>query len=120
MTDHGHSDGLMHWHNEYIHRTLQRPGSVAYKSPDEAVEQMSGEGSAAVIGTPEPLAPLVVATAPAAPFWGGAHDEGRASFSPGRREVMFPSLPFVFCGLAATSSGQRAPCPVKWAAIFQG
>ena len=74
----------------------------------------------AIIGTPEPLAPFVVATAPTAPFWGGVHDEGRASFSPGRREAKLPSLPFVFCGLAATSSGQRAPCPVKWAAIFQG
>src|SRR5207249_5940800 len=45
--------------NEYIHGTLQRPGSVAYKSPDEAVEQMSGEGSAAVIGTPDDLVQMI-------------------------------------------------------------
>jgi limonene 1,2-monooxygenase len=51
--------GLMRWHNEYIHGTLQRPGSVAYKSPDEAVEQISGEGSAAVIGTPDDLVKMI-------------------------------------------------------------
>src|SRR5437762_1560118 len=41
--------GLMRWHNEYIHGTLKRPGSVAYKSPEEAVDEMGGPGSAAVI-----------------------------------------------------------------------
>jgi limonene 1,2-monooxygenase len=51
--------GLMRWHNEYIHGTLQRPGSVAYKSPDEAVEQIGGEGSAAVIGTPDDLVKMI-------------------------------------------------------------
>ena len=51
--------GLMRWHNEYIHGTLQRPGSVAYKSPNEAVEQISGEGSAAVIGTPDDLVKMI-------------------------------------------------------------
>jgi len=51
--------GLMRWHNEYIYGTLQRPGSEPYKSPDEAVEQMSGEGSAAVIGTPDDLVKMI-------------------------------------------------------------
>ena len=45
----------MRWHNQYIHGTLQRKGSVAYKSPDEALERMSGEGSEVVIGTPDDL-----------------------------------------------------------------
>src|SRR5258707_5210416 len=51
--------GLMRWHNEYIHGTLQRPGSVAYKSPDAAVDEMSGAGSAAVIGTPDDLVKMI-------------------------------------------------------------
>jgi limonene 1,2-monooxygenase len=51
--------GLMHWHNQYIHATLQRPGSVAFKSPDDAIEQMSGPGSAAVIGTPDELVKMI-------------------------------------------------------------
>ena len=51
--------GLMRWHNQYIHATLQRPGSVAYKSPDEAIEQISGAGSAAVIGTPDDLIKMI-------------------------------------------------------------
>jgi limonene 1,2-monooxygenase len=51
--------GLMRWHNEYIVGTLQRPGAEPYKSPDDAVEQMSGEGSAAVIGTPDDLVKMI-------------------------------------------------------------
>jgi limonene 1,2-monooxygenase len=49
----------MRWHNQYIHGTLQRPGSVPYKSPDAAVDEMSGEGSAAVIGTPDDLVKMI-------------------------------------------------------------
>ena len=51
--------GLMRWHNQYIHATLQRPGSVAYKSPDDAIEQMTAPGSAAVIGTPDDLVKMI-------------------------------------------------------------
>ncbi|MBN9090846.1 MAG: LLM class flavin-dependent oxidoreductase [Reyranella sp.] len=51
--------GLMRWHNEYIHATLQRPGSVAFRSPDDAIEQMTGPGSAAVIGTPDDLVKMI-------------------------------------------------------------
>src|SRR4051794_21811023 len=47
------------WRQQYIHGTLQRPGSVAYKSPEAAVEEMSGEGSAAVIGTPDDLVKMI-------------------------------------------------------------
>jgi limonene 1,2-monooxygenase len=52
--------GLMRWHNEYIVATLQRPGAVAFKSPDDAVEQTAlAPGSAAVIGTPDDLVKLI-------------------------------------------------------------
>ena len=52
--------GLMRWHNEYIHGTLQRPGSVAFKSPEAAVEERrSSQGSAAVIGTPDDLVKMI-------------------------------------------------------------
>jgi limonene 1,2-monooxygenase len=51
--------GLMRWHNEYIHGTLQRPGSTAYTSPDAAVDEMGGPGSAAVIGTPDDLVKMI-------------------------------------------------------------
>lgn len=51
--------GLMRWHNEYIVATLQRPGATAFKSPDQAVEEMSGPGSAAVIGTPDDLVKMI-------------------------------------------------------------
>src|SRR5205809_2223285 len=45
--------GLMRWHNQYIHGTLQRKGSVAYKSPEEAIEMVAlAPGSASVVGTP--------------------------------------------------------------------
>jgi limonene 1,2-monooxygenase len=52
--------GLMRWHNEYVHGTLQRPGSVAFKSPDDAIEQTAfAPGSAAVIGTPDDLVGMI-------------------------------------------------------------
>jgi limonene 1,2-monooxygenase len=52
--------GLFRWHNEYVHGTLQRPGSTAFKSPDEAIEQTAlVPGSAAVIGTPDDLVKLI-------------------------------------------------------------
>jgi limonene 1,2-monooxygenase len=51
--------GLMRWHNEYVHGTLQRPGSQPFKSPDDAIEQTAGEGSAAVIGTPDDLVKMI-------------------------------------------------------------
>jgi limonene 1,2-monooxygenase len=52
--------GLMRWHNEYVHGTLQRPGSVAFKSPDDAIEQTAfAPGSAAVIGTPDDLVKMI-------------------------------------------------------------
>jgi len=48
--------GLMHHHNEYIVKTLQRPGAKPFKSADEAVDKMAfSEGSAATIGTPDDL-----------------------------------------------------------------
>jgi limonene 1,2-monooxygenase len=52
--------GLMRWHNEYVHGTLQRPGSAAFKSPDDAIEQTAfAPGSAAVIGTPDDLVKMI-------------------------------------------------------------
>jgi limonene 1,2-monooxygenase len=49
-------DGLLRHHNEYIVGTLQRPGSQAYSSPDEAVDKAAyAEGAAATIGTPDDL-----------------------------------------------------------------
>ena len=41
-------DGLLRWHNEYTVGTLMRPGAVAFKTPDDAVDQMAftDEGSA--------------------------------------------------------------------------
>jgi limonene 1,2-monooxygenase len=52
--------GLMRWHNEYVHGTLQRPGSAAFKSPDDAIEQTAfALGSAAVIGTPDDLVKMI-------------------------------------------------------------
>jgi limonene 1,2-monooxygenase len=47
-------DGLLRWHNEYTVGTLMRPGAVAFKDADDAVDQTAfAEGSAAVIGTPD-------------------------------------------------------------------
>jgi limonene 1,2-monooxygenase len=52
--------GLMRWHNQYIHSTLQRPGSVAFKSPEEAVEMTAlAPGSASVVGTPDDLVKMI-------------------------------------------------------------
>ncbi len=49
-------DGLLRWHNEYNVGTLMRPGAVAYKNGDEAVDQIAfSEGAASVIGTPDDL-----------------------------------------------------------------
>ena len=49
-------DGLLRWHNDYTVATLQRPGAVAYSSPDEAVDEMAfADGAASVIGTPDDL-----------------------------------------------------------------
>ncbi len=49
-------EGLMLWHNDYNVATLQRPGAVAYATPDEAVDQLAfADQAAAVIGTPEDL-----------------------------------------------------------------
>ncbi|WIM09654.1 LLM class flavin-dependent oxidoreductase [Enhydrobacter sp.] len=52
--------GLMRWHNEYVHGTLQRPGSTPFRSPDDAIEQTAfASGSAAVIGTPDDLVKMI-------------------------------------------------------------
>lgn len=49
-------DGLFRWHNEYTVGTLMRPGAVAFKTPNDAVEQTAFvEGAVAVIGTPDDL-----------------------------------------------------------------
>ncbi len=49
--------GLMHWHNEYNVKTLQRPGLEPFKSIDEALEKTAGGVgiSASTIGTPDDL-----------------------------------------------------------------
>ena len=49
--------GLMHWHNEYIVKTLQRPGETPYKTPDAAVDHVASMGiaGASIIGTPDDL-----------------------------------------------------------------
>ena len=53
-------DGLFRWHNEYIHGTLQRPGSTAFTTPDEAVDKTAFvPGAAAVVGTPDDLVALI-------------------------------------------------------------
>jgi limonene 1,2-monooxygenase len=54
--------GLMHWHNRYSVATLQRPGAVAFKSEDEAVEKTTAAGpagSTSVIGTPDDLVKMI-------------------------------------------------------------
>ncbi|HEX4179292.1 MAG TPA: LLM class flavin-dependent oxidoreductase [Caulobacteraceae bacterium] len=49
-------EGLQRWHNEYNVGTLMRPGSVAYDTPDEAVDALAfADGAASVIGTPDDL-----------------------------------------------------------------
>ncbi len=48
--------GLMRWHNEYNVGTLQRPGAVAYASPEDAVQKTAwADGAVSVIGTPDEL-----------------------------------------------------------------
>jgi len=48
--------GLMRHHNEYVHGTLQRPGSKPFTSPEQAVEMTGyGSGAVATIGTPDDL-----------------------------------------------------------------
>jgi limonene 1,2-monooxygenase len=48
--------GLMRHHNEYIVGTLQRPGAMPFKDPDEAVDKTAfSDGAAATIGTPDDL-----------------------------------------------------------------
>jgi len=49
-------DGLFRHHNEYIHGTLQRPGSKPFKTPDQAVDLTGySDGAVATIGTPDDL-----------------------------------------------------------------
>jgi limonene 1,2-monooxygenase len=49
-------DGLFRHHNEYIHGTLQRPGSKPFKTPDQAVDLTAySDGAVATIGTPDDL-----------------------------------------------------------------
>ena len=49
-------EGLMRHHNEYIVGTLQRPGAMPFKDPDEAVDKTAfSDGAAATIGTPDDL-----------------------------------------------------------------
>jgi limonene 1,2-monooxygenase len=49
-------EGLMRWNNEYIHQTLQRPGTKLFTSPDQAVDETAFvPGAATIIGTPDDL-----------------------------------------------------------------
>jgi limonene 1,2-monooxygenase len=49
-------EGLLRWHNEYNVGTLMRPGSVPFKTADQAVDELAfGDGAASVIGTPDDL-----------------------------------------------------------------
>jgi len=49
-------EGLMRHHNEYLHGTLQRPGSKPFANPDAAVDATAfGPGAVATIGTPDDL-----------------------------------------------------------------
>lgn len=48
-------EGLLRWHNEYNHGTLQRPGSVAYASAEEALDELGGENGGVIVGTPDDL-----------------------------------------------------------------
>jgi len=57
-------EGLQRWHNEYIVGTLQRPGTVAYDDPDEALDAICGGASkgiaqSAVVGTPDDLVAFI-------------------------------------------------------------
>jgi limonene 1,2-monooxygenase len=52
--------GLMHWHNEYITGTLQRPGAEPFNNPDEAVDKTAFmDGAASAIGTPDDLVKVI-------------------------------------------------------------
>jgi limonene 1,2-monooxygenase len=52
--------GLMHWHNEYTVKTLQRPNTALFKSPEEAVAMIAETpGTTAVIGTPDDLVKMI-------------------------------------------------------------
>jgi limonene 1,2-monooxygenase len=52
--------GLLRWHNEYITGTLQRPGSVPFNDPDEAVDKTAFmDGAASTIGTPDDLVKVI-------------------------------------------------------------
>ncbi|MDZ7827783.1 MAG: LLM class flavin-dependent oxidoreductase [Gammaproteobacteria bacterium] len=46
--------GLMHWHNDYTVRTLQRPGAEPFRDPEQALDALTADGTA-VIGTPDDL-----------------------------------------------------------------
>jgi limonene 1,2-monooxygenase len=49
-------EGLLRWHNEYNVGTLMRPGATAFKTPDDAVDELAfADGAASVIGTPDDL-----------------------------------------------------------------
>lgn len=48
-------NGLYRWHNEYTVGTLMRPGAEPFKSPKQAVKEMSNAAGASVIGTPDDL-----------------------------------------------------------------
>ena len=53
--------GLMHWHNEYNHRTLMRPGSVAYDTADQCFAELAeGEDSPNIIGDPDYVAARIL------------------------------------------------------------
>lgn len=47
-------NGLHRWHNEYNVATLQRPGSVAYDTPEQAMDALV-ETAGVLIGTPDDL-----------------------------------------------------------------
>src|ERR1700716_4228021 len=48
--------GLMHWHNEYNFRTLQRPGLQPFTSPEDAPDSPAGgRPPAPPVGTPDDL-----------------------------------------------------------------
>ncbi len=48
--------GLLRWHNEYNVDTLQRPGATHFADTQAAIDGIArGEGSSAIIGTPDEL-----------------------------------------------------------------
>ena len=51
----------MHWHNEYNHGTLMRPGSVRYNSADECFAELAeGDDSPNIIGDPDYVAERIL------------------------------------------------------------